>query len=34
MNSVISRQSQLICLFINKIDNLKRLNEFIQQFLA
>ncbi len=30
----MSRQSQLVCLFINKIDNLKKLNKFIQQFLA
>jgi len=30
----MSRQSQLVCLFINKIDNLKRFNKFIQQFLT
>ncbi len=34
MNSVMSRQNQLVYLFINKINNLKRFNEFIQQFLA
>ena len=34
MNSVVSRQNQSVYLFINKIDNLKRLNEFMQQFLA
>ncbi len=34
MNSVMSRQSQSVYLFINKIDNSKRLNEFVQQFLT
>ncbi len=29
MNSVMSRQNQSVYLFINKIDNSKRLNEFI-----